>query len=124
MNNLTGGIIDATGATIDQSNNGGGTQINSTHNGTITIDEPGTENVTTLLRTDCIPTWGTVGRGLSFIGMAVDYKNEDVGMSFSRRQYGERDTVNIVSGVVTATAGWLKINTESAGATDDLNTQA
>ena len=121
LNNLTGGIIDATGATIDQSNNSGGTQINSSHNGTITIDEPGTVNVTTLLRTDCIPTWGTVGRGLSFIGMEDNYKNEDTGISFSRRQYGERNTETIAAGVITATAGWLKIALES-GSTDDLDT--
>jgi len=121
LNNLTGGIIDASGSTIDQSNNSGGTQINSSNNGTITIDEPGTENVTALLRTDCIPTWGTVGRGLSFIGAEGDYKNEDTGISFSRRQYGERNIETIAAGVITATAGWLKIALES-GVTDDLDT--
>ena len=119
---LTGGLIQAQELTCDLSNNSGNEQFKALINGYIILDEPGTGGMSALSRTDCVPTYNTIGNTLGFIGDDKNHPSEDIGISVSRRTYGARDVHTISSGAISLTSGWALVETEASASTDDLDT--
>ena len=123
VNALTGGQILVTGATIDKTNNSGGIQVNANLNSFVILDEPGSGALSALSNDDCSPTYNTIGKAFAFIGRDEPFGAETIGISFNRRLTGTQSTIaTISSGSITATAGWLLIDTEGGASSDDLET--
>ena len=106
-------------ATIDTTNNSGGTQVRSIQGGKVYAEEPGVgSGKTALSASDYNPQFNATAAAGSFIGEAdpTTPGNEIGFIDFLAAN------VTIASGSITATTTYQTVDTESAAASDDLDT--
>ncbi len=117
----TGGIVNVETATIDRTNNSGTAPILWVQGRGAIYSESSTGSGKTALNDNDFKPVHNEMNGLAWIG-----KWEEPDDTGKRSRYYAYSTTNsaqtIAAGVITASNGWLGVDTEASAATDDLDT--
>lgn len=114
---LRAGYINLSGATVDLSNNAGGTQISASGIGMIETEAPGSGGKLALSSAHYSPGFNMRGNGCAYIGTAVQ---NDALQSVAGNSFSTRKTATIVSDAITPAGTWQIIDTEGAASNDLL----
>ena len=117
----SGGVVNVLEATIDRTNNGGIAPMLWVQGRGVIYSEDDTGVGKTALNADDFKPVHNEMNGLAWIGDWTD--PDDTGKRSRYYAYSTQNSAQVIaSGVITASNGWISVDTEALAATDNLNT--